>query len=262
MEGTPQMQIASLDFSSYVGRIAVGRVFRGKIEEGKDYMLCKKAGVKKKIRIKELFVFEGLGKVRVNEVGSGEICAIVGVEDFEIGDTVADFLSPESLPRISIDEPTMSMLFMINNSPFFGLEGKFVTSRHLRDRLMKETEKNLALKVEETNSEDRFMVYGRGVLHLSILIETMRREGYEMQVGKPEVIVREIEGVKCEPFETLVVELPLEYSGKVIEQVTRRKGDLLIMEPKGDLLHLEFYIPSRGLIGLRTVLLTISAEKP
>ncbi len=259
IEGTTQMQIASLDFSSYVGRIAIGRVFRGDIEEGLDYILCKKAGVRKKVRIKELYVFEGLGRERAKKVRSGDICAIVGIEDFEIGDTMADALSPEPLPRISIDEPTMSMLFLINNSPFFGKEGKFVTSRHLRDRLMKETEKNLALKVEETGSEDRFMVYGRGVLHLSILLETMRREGYELQVGKPKVIIREIDGIRCEPYETLVIDLPEEYGGKVIDQVTRRKGELLRMEPKGDLQHLEFYIPSRGLIGLRNVLLTISA---
>jgi GTP-binding protein len=258
-EGTLQMQIASLDFSSYVGRIAIGRIFRGDIEEGQDYTLCKKAGVKKKVRIKELHIFEGLGRERVTKARSGDICAIVGIEDFEIGDTIADALVPEPLPRISIDEPTMSMLFLINNSPFFGQEGKLVTSRHLRDRLMKETEKNLALRVEETSSEDRFMVYGRGVLHLSILLETMRREGYELQVGKPKVIIREIDGIKCEPYETLVIDLPEEHSGKVIDQVTRRKGELLKMEPKGDLLHLEFYIPSRGLIGLRNVMLTISA---
>ncbi len=253
------MQIASLDFSSYVGRIAIGRIFRGDIEEGKDYILCKKAGVKKKVRIKELYTFEGLGKEHVKKARSGDICAIVGIEDFEIGDTIADLLVPEPLPRISIDEPTMSMLFLINNSPFFGQEGKFVTSRHLRDRLMKETEKNLALKVEETGSEDRFMVYGRGILHLSILLETMRREGYELQVGKPKVIIREIDGIKCEPYETLVIDLPEEHSGKLIDHVTRRKGELLKMEPKGDLLHLEFYIPSRGLIGLKNVMLTISS---
>jgi len=258
-EGTPQMQIASLDYSNFVGRIAIGRVFRGVIEEGKEYTICQKTGIKRKVKIKELHIFEGLGRQRTSVVHSGDLCAVVGLEDFEIGDTIADLESPESLPRIAIDEPTMSMLFLINNSPFFGKEGKYVTSRQLRDRLFKETEKNLAMKVEETGSEDRFMVYGRGVLHLSILLETMRREGYELQVGKPKVIYKDIEGIRCEPFETLVVDLPDEYSGKVIELVTRRKGDLLIMEPKGDLLHLEFNIPSRGLIGLRNSLLTISA---
>lgn len=258
-EGTPQMQIASLDFSSFVGRIAIGRVFRGDIQEGGEYTICQSAGNKSKIKIKELYVFEGLGRVRVNKVRSGDLCAVVGVEKFDIGDTIADLENPESLPRISIDEPTMSMLFLINNSPFFGQEGKFVTSRHLRDRLMKETEKNLALRVDDTDTEDKFMVYGRGVLHLSVLLETMRREGYELQVGKPKVIMKEIDGVKCEPFEVLVVDVPQEYSGKVIEQVTKRKGEMLIMEPKGDLLHLEFNIPSRGLIGLRNVLLTLTA---
>lgn len=258
VEGSPQMQIASLDYSSFVGRIAIGRIFRGQLEEGRDYTLCKKAGIKKKVRIKELYLFEGLGRVRVKQANCGEICAMVGIDDFEIGDTLADLLAPESLPRISIDEPTMSMLFLINNSPFYGQEGKYVTSRHLRDRLMRETEKNLALRVEETDSEDRFNVYGRGVLHLSILLETMRREGYELQVGKPKVIVREIEGIRCEPFETLVVDVPEPFAGKVIEQVSRRKGEMLKMEPKGDVLHLEFYVPSRGLIGLRNVLLTLT----
>jgi GTP-binding protein len=258
-EGTPQMQIASLDYSSFVGRIAIGRVFRGDLYEGMEYTLCRKAGQKSKVKIKELHLFEGLVREKVNHVRSGDICAIVGLEDFEIGDTLADLESPEALPRISIDEPTMSMLFLINNSPFFGQEGKYVTSRHLRDRLIKETEKNLALRVEETSSEDRFNVHGRGVLHLSVLLETMRREGYELQVGKPKVIMKEIEGVKCEPFETLVVEVPEDHSGKVIEQVTRRKGEMLIMEPRGDLIHLEFYIPSRGLIGLRNILLTLTA---
>ncbi len=257
--GTPQMQIASLDYSNFVGRIAIGRVFRGDIYEGSDYTLCQKAGQKIKIKVKELFVFEGLGRTRVKSVRSGDLCAVIGVEDFDIGDTIADLEAPEALPRISIDEPTMSMLFLINNSPFFGREGKLVTSRHLRDRLVKETEKNLALKVQEMESEDRFMVFGRGILHLSILLETMRREGYELQVGKPKVIIKTIEGIKCEPFETLVVDVPEQYSGKVIEQVTKRKGDMLVMEPKGDLLHLEFYIPSRGLIGLRNVMLTLTA---
>jgi len=258
-EGTLQMQIASLDYSSFVGRIAIGRVFRGDIHEGEEYVLCQKAGVKKKIKVKELFTFEGLGREKTNMVRSGDICAVVGLDDFDIGDTLTDKDVPEALPRISIDEPTMSMLFLINNSPFFGKDGKFVTSRHLRDRLFKETEKNLALRVEETSSEEKFMVYGRGVLHLSVLLETMRREGYELQVGKPKVIEKTVDGVKCEPYETLIVDVPLDYSGKVIEQVTRRKGELLKMEPKGDLQHLEFYIPSRGLIGLRNVLLTISA---
>jgi len=258
-EGTLQMQIASLDYSSFVGRIAIGRVFRGDIHEGEEYVLCQKAGVKKKIKVKELFTFEGLGREKTNMVRSGDICAVVGLDDFDIGDTLTDKDVPEALPRISIDEPTMSMLFLINNSPFFGKDGKFVTSRHLRDRLFKETEKNLALRVEETSSEEKFMVYGRGVLHLSVLLETMRREGYELQVGKPKVIEKTVDGVKCEPYETLIVDVPLDYSGKVIEQVTRRKGELLKMEPKGDLQHLEFYIPSRGLIGFRNVLLTISA---
>ncbi|MAZ31288.1 MAG: translational GTPase TypA [Flavobacteriales bacterium] len=253
--GTLQMQITSLDFSSFKGRIAIGRVFRGDVEKGKDYMLCKD-GVNKKVRIKELFVFEGLGRTEVTRVRSGDLCAVIGLDDFEIGDTLSDINAPEALPRISVDEPTMSMLFTINNSPFFGKEGKFVTSRHLRDRLFKETEKNLALKVETTNSEDKFNVYGRGILHLSVLIETMRREGYELQVGKPQVIEKEIDGVKCEPYETLVIDVPEEYSGKAIELVTQRKGDLLVMEPKGDLQHLEFDIPSRGLIGLRNNMLT------
>ncbi len=257
--GTPQMQVASLDYSNFVGRIAIGRVFRGDIHEGQEYTICKSAGVKKKVKIKELYVFEGLGRERTTSVRSGDLCAVVGLDDFEIGDTVADLEHPESLPRISIDEPTMSMLFLINNSPFYGKEGKFVTSRHLRDRLFKEVEKNLAMRVEETDSEDRFRVFGRGILHLSILIESMRREGYELQVGKPKVLFREIDGVKCEPYEVLVVDVPEEYSGKVIDLVTKRKGDLLIMEPKGDLLHLEFNIPSRGLIGLRNNLLTVSA---
>jgi GTP-binding protein len=253
--GTLQMQITSLDFSSFKGRIAIGRVFRGDVEKGKDYMLCKDS-VNRKVRIKELFVFEGLGRTEVTKVRSGDLCAVIGLDDFEIGDTLSDINSPEALPRISVDEPTMSMLFTINNSPFFGKEGKFVTSRHLRDRLFKETEKNLALKVETTNSEDKFNVYGRGILHLSVLIETMRREGYELQVGKPQVIEKEINGVKCEPYETLVIDVPEEFSGKAIELVTQRKGDLLVMEPKGDLQHLEFDIPSRGLIGLRNNMLT------
>ena len=257
-EGTPQMQITSLDFSPFTGRIAIGRLLRGDLEVAKDYSLCKD-GVTKKVRIKELHTFVGLGKEKVDKVRSGDICAIVGIEDFEIGDTVADLENPEPLSRIKVDEPTMSMLFTINNSPFFGKEGKFVTSRHLRDRLFKETEKNLALRVDETATEDKFNVFGRGILHLSVLIETMRREGYELQVGKPQVIIKEIDGVKNEPYETLVIDVPEEYSGKVIELVTQRKGDMLIMEPKGDLQHLEFDIPSRGIIGLRNNILTATA---
>jgi len=258
-EGTPQMQITSLDYTSFQGRIAIGRVYRGDLVEGQDYMLIKKDGSQKKVRIKELYSFEGLGRLRTTEVRSGDICAIVGIVDFEIGDTIADLENPEALKRIEVDEPTMSMLFTINNSPFFGKEGKFVTSRHLRDRLYKETEKNLALKVEATDTEDKFNVYGRGILHLSVLIETMRREGYELQVGKPEVIIKEIDGIKCEPIEILVVDVPETYSGKVIEMATQRKGMLKIMEPKGDVQHLEFEIPSRGLIGLRNTMLTNSA---
>ncbi len=258
-EGTPQMQITSLDFSKFTGRIAIGRIFRGDLEAGKDYMLCKKDGTNKKVRIKELFVFEGLGKLRVEKARSGDICAMVGIEGFDIGDTIADLENPEALPVISVDEPTMSMLFTINNSPFFGKEGKFVTSRHLRDRLYKETEKNLALKVEDTDTEDKFNVYGRGILHLSVLIETMRREGYELQVGKPVVIFKEIDGRKCEPVELLVIDVPETSSGKVIELVTQRKGMLKIMEPKGDVQHLEFEVPSRGLIGLRNTMLTATS---
>ena len=254
-EGSPQMQITSLDYSSFKGRIAIGRVFRGDLSVGKDYMLCKKDS-QKKVRIKELYVFSGLGREEVKTVRSGDLCAIIGLDDFEIGDTLADFENPEAMPRIEVDEPTMSMLFTINNSPFFGKEGKFVTSRHLRDRLYKETEKNLALRVDATDTEDKFNVYGRGILHLSVLIETMRREGYELQVGKPQVIIKEIDEVKCEPYETLVIDVPEEFSGKAIELVTMRKGDLLVMEPKGDLQHLEFDIPSRGLIGLRNNMLT------
>ncbi len=255
-EGNPQMQITSLDFSNFLGRIAIGRVFRGDLEEGKDYMLCRKDGATKKLRIKELFVFVGLGREKVKKVPSGDLCAIVGLDDFDIGDTISDIENPEALPRIKVDEPTMSMLFTINNSPFFGKEGKYVTSRHIRDRLMKETEKNLALRVEETATEDKFMVYGRGVLHLSILIETMRREGYELQVGRPHVIEKVIDGVKCEPFEHLVIDVPEVSEGKAIELVTQRKGQLQVMEPKGDLKHLEFVAPSRGLIGLRNIMLT------
>ena len=259
IKGPAQMQIASLDYSSFVGRIGIGRVFRGDMQEGMTYALCRRDGTIEPVKVKELHVFQGLGRIRKKVVRTGDICAVVGVENFEIGETIADAGHPEPLPRITIDEPTMSMLFLINNSPFFGKEGRFVTSRHLRDRLFKETEKNLALSVKETDSEDRFEVFGRGILHLSILIESMRREGYELQVGKPNVILKTIQGKTCEPYENLVIEVPEQYSGKVIEQATRRKGDLLIMEPRGDLLHLEFHIPSRGLIGLRNNLLTISA---
>ena len=256
VDGTAQMQIASLDFSSYTGRIAIGRVFRGDIRIGVEYTLCKKGGEFKKVKVKELYVFEGLGRTKVESVRCGDLCAVIGLEDFEIGDTLADLLNPEALQRIQVDEPTMSMLFTINDSPFFGKEGKFVTSRHIRNRLFKETEKNLALRVEETDSEDKFNVYGRGVLHLSILIETMRREGYELQVGKPRVIIKDIDGVKCEPYETLTVEVPAEFSGKVIELATQRKGEMVTIEAKGDLTHLEFDIPSRGIIGLRNNMLT------
>lgn len=237
-EGTPQMQITSLDYSSFVGRIAIGRVHRGTLKEGMPISLCKADGSIKKGRIKELQVFEGLGKKAVQEVSAGEICAVTGIEGFDIGDTIADAENPEAMERISIDEPTMNMLFTINNSPFFGKEGKFVTSRHLRDRLMKETEKNLALRVQETDREDTFLVFGRGILHLSVLIETMRREGYELQVGQPQVIYKEIDGQRHEPIEHLVVDVPEETAGKVIELVTQRKGELTIMEPKGDLQHL------------------------
>jgi GTP-binding protein len=257
--GTTQMQVTSLDYSSFVGRIAIGKVYRGNLVENTDYRICKRDGSTKKVRVKEIHVFEGMGKRKVSEVRSGDLCAITGLEDFEIGDTIADVENPEPIKRIAVDEPTMSMLFTINTSPFFGKEGKFVTSRHLRDRLMKETEKNLALRVQETDREDRFNVYGRGILHLSILIETMRREGYELQVGRPQVLFKEIEGVKNEPIETLVVDVPEATAGKVIELATQRKGELLVMEPKGDLQHLEFKIPSRGLIGFRNIVLTQTA---
>ena len=258
-DGTLQMQITSLDYSSFVGRIAIGRVARGVIKENQPVSLVKRDGTIQKSRIKELYTFEGLGKVRVQEVSSGDICAVVGIEGFDIGDTIADFEKPEQLAVIKIDEPTMNMLFTINNSPMFGKEGKFVTSQRLRERLYKEMEKNLALKVIETDSPDSYLVYGRGILHLSVLIETMRREGYELQVGQPQVIIKEIDGVKCEPIETLIVDVPAEVSGKVIELVTQRKGDLLVMEPKGDLQHLEFEIPARGIIGLRNNVLTATA---
>ncbi|MDA1019479.1 MAG: translational GTPase TypA [Bacteroidetes bacterium] len=258
-EGSSQMQITSLDFSSFTGRLAIGRIFRGDLEDNKDYMLCKADGSTKKVRIKELHVFEGMGKLKVSKVRCGDICAITGLEGFEIGDTIADIENPEALPRIEVDQPTMSMLFTINNSPFFGKEGKYVTSRHLRDRLFKEMEKNLALRVDTTDSEDKFNVFGRGVLHLSVLIETMRREGYELQVGRPQVIIKDIDGVKSEPYETLSIDVPEDGSSKAINLVSLRKGDLLVMEPKGDLQHLEFTIPSRGLIGLRNKILTATA---
>ncbi len=255
-EGSPQMQITSLDYNSFVGRIAIGRVVRGTLREGASMGLCKADDTVKRVRIKELQTFEGLGRVKTSEVSAGDICAVTGLEDFEIGDTLTEFDNPEAIKRISVDEPTMSMLFTINNSPFFGKDGKFVTSRHLRDRLMKETEKNLALRIQETDREDSFLVFGRGILHLSVLIETMRREGYELQVGQPQVLFKEIDNEMCEPVETLVVDVPESTAGKVIELATQRKGDLLIMEPKGDLQHLEFEIPSRGLIGLRSNVLT------
>lgn len=258
-EGITQFQVTSLDYSSFVGRIAIGRVYQGKIEEGKAMGLTKADGTVKRVRIKELQVFEGLGRAKVTEVKAGDLCAIVGLEGFEIGDTLTDFDNPQPLKRLKIDEPTMNMLFTINNSPGFGSEGKFVTSRHLRERLYKEIEKNLALKIQDTDSEDKFLVFGRGILHLSVLIETMRREGYELMVGQPQVIYKEINGKKCEPIETLVVDVPDNVAGKVIELATQRKGELKIMEPKGDQQHLEFEIPSRGLIGLRNNVLTATA---
>jgi GTP-binding protein len=258
-EGPIQMQITSLDYSSFLGRIAIGKVNRGVIKESQQIVLMHADGSVDKSKVKELYVFEGMGKKKVTEVIAGDLCAVVGLDDFNIGDTIADPENPEALPVISVDEPTMSMLFSINNSPFFGRDGKFVTSRHLRDRLMKETEKNLALKVEDTGGADSFLVYGRGILHLGILIETMRREGYELTIGQPTVIVKEINGKKCEPYENLVVDVPQEYSGKVIDLVTQRKGEMLIMETKGDMQHLEFEIPSRGLIGLRSNMLTNTA---
>lgn len=258
-EGFLQMQITSLDYSSFLGRIAIGKVSRGVIKENQQVALMQADGSIRKSKVKELYVFEGMGKKKVTEVIAGDLCAVVGIEDFNIGDTLADAENPEALPVISVDEPTMSMLFSINNSPFYGKDGKFVTSRHLRDRLMKETEKNLALKVEDTDSGDSFNVYGRGILHLGILIETMRREGYELTVGQPQVLVKEINGTKCEPYENLVVDVPQEYASKVIDLVTRRKGEMHVMETKGEMQHLEFEIPSRGLIGLRSQMLTNTA---
>jgi GTP-binding protein len=258
-EGTLQMQITSLDYSSFLGRIAIGKVTRGSIKEAQPIALVQADGSIKKSRVKELYVFEGMGKRRVTEVLCGDLCAVVGLEDFGIGDTICDAEFPDALPIISVDEPTMSMTFSINNSPFFGKDGKFVTSRHLRDRLMKETEKNLALRVEDTDSADSFLVFGRGILHLGVLVETMRREGYELTVGNPQVLVKEINGKKHEPFEILVVDVPSEFSGKVIDLVTQRKGEMLVMESKGEMQHLEFDIPSRGLIGLRSQMLTGTA---
>ena len=258
-EGSLQLQITSLDYSSYLGRIAIGKVSRGSIKEGQPISLVQADGTIKKTRAREVYVFEGMGKKKVTEVIAGDLCAVVGIEDFNIGDTIADFENPEGLPTISVDEPTMSMMFGINNSPFYGKDGKFVTSRHIRDRLMKETEKNLALRVEDATNADSFIVYGRGILHLGILIETMRREGYELTVGQPQVLVKDINGKKCEPYEILVVDVPQEYASKVIDLVTRRKGELHVMDTKGEMQHLEFEIPSRGLVGLRTQMLTNTA---
>ena len=259
IEGDPQMLITSLDFSSYVGRIAVGRVHRGTLREGMEIGLCKKDGSVVRQKIKELHTFEGMGRKKVQEVSSGDICAIVGLDNFEIGDTVSLYDNPEPLPRISIDEPTMSMTFTINDSPFFGKDGKFVTSRHIAERLEKELDRNLALRVKKAENDDKWTVFGRGVLHLSILIETMRREGYELQVGQPQVIIKEIDGVKCEPVEALTVNVPEEYSSKVIDMVTRRRGDIVSMETQNDRINIEFTIPSRGIIGLRNNVLTATA---
>ncbi|MDR5590990.1 translational GTPase TypA [Christiangramia sp. SM2212] len=259
LEGTPQMLITSLDFSSFTGRIAIGRLQRGTLKENQQVSLVKRDGSIKKTKIKEIHTFEGLGRRKVDSVQAGDICALVGLEGFEIGDTVADFENPEGLKTIAIDEPTMSMLFTINDSPFFGKDGKFVTSRHIKERLYKELEKNLALRVNETDSADKFLVYGRGVLHLSVLIETMRREGYELQIGQPQVIIKEIDGVKCEPVEELTIDLPENVSGKAVEMVTMRKGEMLSMEAKGERMNIQFLIPSRGIIGLRNQLLTATA---
>ena len=259
IEGDAQMLVTSLDYSSYVGRIAIGRVHRGEFTEGMEIALCKKDGSTIKQRIKELHTFEGMSRKRVQAVGSGDICARIGIENCEIGDTSTVSSNPEPLPRIAIDEPTMSMTFTINDSPFFGKDGKYVTSRHINDRLVKELDKNLALRVEKTEREDAWIVYGRGVLHLAVLIETMRREGYELQVGQPQVIIKEIDGVKCEPVEALTINVPEEYSSKMIDMVTRRRGDLISMTTQNDRIHLEFQIPSRGIIGLRTNVLTASA---
>ncbi|MDE6576737.1 MAG: translational GTPase TypA [Muribaculaceae bacterium] len=259
IEGDSQMLITSLDYSSYVGRIAVGRVHRGTFREGQDVALIKKDGSVVKQRIKEIHTFEGMGRKKVEEVSSGDICAIVGIDGFEIGDTIADINNPEALPRIAIDEPTMSMTFTINDSPFFGKDGKYVTSRHIADRLEKELDRNLALRVTKGDNEDKWNVYGRGVLHLSILIETMRREGYELQVGQPQVIIKEIDGKKCEPVEALTINVPEEYSSKMVDMVTRRKGEIVSMETQNDRVNIEFVIPSRGIIGLRNNVLTATA---
>ncbi|WP_304470652.1 translational GTPase TypA, partial [uncultured Muribaculum sp.] len=259
IDGEPQMLITSLDFSNYVGRIAVGRVHRGTIREGMDVALCRRDGTTVRQRIKELHTFEGMGRKRVQEVSSGDICALVGIEGFEIGDTVTMPDNPEPLPRIAIDEPTMSMTFTINDSPFFGRDGKYVTSRHISDRLTRELDRNLALRVSKSDHEDVWTVFGRGVLHLSVLIETMRREGYELQVGQPQVIIKEIDGRKCEPVELLTINVPEEYSSKIIDMVTRRKGEMVSMATQNDRLHIEFHIPSRGIIGLRNNVLTASA---
>jgi len=258
-EGSTQMLITSLDYSTFVGRIAIGRVARGMLKAGQNITLVDREGNEKKSKIKELAIFEGLGRRKVEEVQAGDICAVIGLENFDIGDTIADFENPEALPSISIDEPTMSMLFTINDSPFFGKEGKFVTSRHIKDRLDAELERNLALRVQETNSADSFLVFGRGVLHISVLIETMRREGYELQIGQPQVLFREIDGQRCEPIEELTFDVPENVSGKVIELCTLRKGNMIKMEPKGDRMNLEFEIPSRGIIGLRNQVLTATA---
>lgn len=259
LEGTPQMLITSLDYSSYTGRIAVGRVHRGTLKEGMNITLAKRDGSMVKSKIKEVHTFEGLGRKKTDAVSSGDICAIIGVDGFEIGDTICDYEKPEPLPPIAIDEPTMSMLFTINDSPFFGKEGKFVTSRHIHDRLMKELDKNLALRVRKSELEDgKWIVSGRGVLHLSVLIETMRREGYELQVGQPQVIFKEIDGVKCEPIEELTISVPEEFASKMIDMVTRRKGEMTSMESQGDRVNIEFDMPSRGIIGLRTNVLTAS----
>jgi GTP-binding protein len=258
-EGTPQMLITSLDYSSYVGRIAIGKLLRGTLKQGMQTSLVKRDGSIQRTKIKELLTYEGLGKKKVDIVESGDICALVGIEGFSIGDTIADYENPEGLDPIAIDEPTMSMLFTINNSPFFGKDGKYVTSRHLKDRLEKELEKNLALQVEPGESADSHTVFGRGVLHLSILIETMRREGYELQVGQPKVIIKEIDGEKCEPIEYLTIDLPEEYSGKAIEIIQQRKGEMMNMERKNDRILLEFHMPSRGIIGLRNIMLTATA---
>jgi GTP-binding protein len=258
-EGTTQMQVTSLDFSTYIGRIAVGRVARGSISAGQPVSLVKRDGRIQKSKVKELYVFSGLGKMKAEKADCGDICAVVGVDGFEIGDTIADFENPEALPPIHIDEPTMSMVFTTNTSPFFGKEGKFVTSQKIRERLTKELEKNLALRVEDTESADTFRVFGRGILHLSVLIETMRREGYELSIGNPRVITKEIDGQKHEPIEILTIDAPEDVAGKCIELITQRKGEMLIMEPKGDMMHLEFEIPSRGIIGLRTLILNSTA---